>query len=54
MIEILPPLEKINTIPGEYSIGSATLTISCACRAANETSTTIPTPLHKRGNRVPA
>jgi hypothetical protein len=40
MIEILPQ-ENINTIPGEYSRWSATLTILYACGAAYETSTTL-------------
>jgi hypothetical protein len=39
MIEILPPWENINMIPGEYSGKSATMTIPCACGAAYETST---------------
>jgi hypothetical protein len=38
MIEILPPWENINMIPGEYPCWSATLTILCACGAAYETS----------------
>jgi hypothetical protein len=39
MIEILTPLENINTIPREYSRWSATLKILCPCGDTYETST---------------